>query len=87
MTLKGSEMNSLAGKSVRFDDQYLHVELGDGRIISTPINWYPHLKKAPLNQLARWKFICNKTGIEWPNLDYHLSIASMLEGLPKKAAA
>jgi hypothetical protein len=25
-----------------------------------------------------YKFICQGTGIEWPDLDYHLSIESML---------
>jgi hypothetical protein len=34
-------MNILAkGKSVHFDDRYLHVELEDGRVILTPMSWY-----------------------------------------------
>ena len=71
-------MHSFKGKSVHFDDRYLHVELEDGRIISTPMTWYPELRKASLNQLSNCTFICRGTGIEWPDLDYHLSIEAML---------
>jgi hypothetical protein len=70
-------MNSLKGKAVHFDERHLHVELEDGRIISTPIAWYPELQRATLNQLAGYRFICRGTGIEWPELDYHLSIEAM----------
>lgn len=71
-------MNSLKGKSLHFDDRYLHVELTDGRVISTPLDWYPQLQKASIKQLMNYRFICRGTGIEWENIDYHLSIESML---------
>lgn len=70
-------MSSLKGKAVHFDERYLHVELKDGRIISTPMSWYPDLQRATLAQLVQYRFICRGTGIEWPELDYHLSIAGM----------
>jgi hypothetical protein len=66
------------GKMIRFDDQYLHVELDDGRIISTPMAWYKELQNATINQISNYKFICSDTGIEWSDIDYHLSIESML---------
>ncbi|WP_420208787.1 DUF2442 domain-containing protein [Candidatus Electronema sp. JC] len=75
------------GKSVHFDDRYLHVELEDERIISTPISWYKELQSASLFQLGRYNFICQGTGIEWPDIDYHLSIESMLfSSVAEKAA-
>lgn len=81
-------MNTLAkGKTVHFDERYLHVELRDRRIISTPISWYKELQEASLLQLANYRFICQGTGIEWPTLDYHLSIESMLLGQNYKEAA
>ncbi|MBF0493065.1 MAG: DUF2442 domain-containing protein [Deltaproteobacteria bacterium] len=78
---------SLKGKSVRFDEEYLHVLLKDGRMISTPLKWYKPLQKASLQQLARYHFICKETGIEWPDLDYHLSIESMFLGLTHSKVA
>ncbi len=81
-------MNTLIrAKVVHFDDRYLHVELEDEHIISTPISWYKELQDASLLQLANYKFVCQGTGIEWPDLDYHLSIESMLLlQIQKKAA-
>jgi len=74
-------MNISKGKRVTFNDRYLNVELEDGRIISTPLDWYPELKKATLEQLANYRFICKGTGIEWEDLDCQLSIESMLVGI------
>lgn len=78
---------SIKGKKVHFDDRYLHVGLEDGRIISTPISWYPELQHASLKQVSRYRFICENTGIEWPALDYHLSIESMLAASAQARAA
>ena len=80
-------MNSLTGKNVSFDNRYLHVELSDGRIISTPMNWYPELQHSTVEQVNHFSFICGNTGIEWPDIDYHLSIDSMLIGQSKASAA
>ena len=67
------------GKAVHFDDQHLRVELEDGRIILTPMDWYPELQHAAYQQLKNYQFICRGTGIEWLELDYHLSIEMMLQ--------
>jgi len=85
--LRESGMNILAGNSIHFDDRYLHVELTDGRIISTPIQWYPELQKASIEQLRKYQFVCHGTGIEWSELDYHLSIEAMLVGKTQENAA
>lgn len=73
-------MNGLIkGEEVHFDDEYLHVKLEDGRIISTPMKWYKPLIKASISELKNYKLICMNTGIEWESIDYHLNIESMLE--------
>jgi hypothetical protein len=36
------------GKAVHFDDRYLHIELDDGRVISTPMSRYQELHSASL---------------------------------------
>ena len=87
MHSKGNGMNSLIGKSVHFDDKHLHVELVDGRIISTPLEWYPELRNATIAQLSEYNFICDGTGIEWESIDYHLSIESMLLASVRQSAA
>ncbi|MDY5556507.1 DUF2442 domain-containing protein [Helicobacter sp.] len=76
---------SVKGKKVRFVDNLLIVELQDGRIIGTPISWYKELENASIATLNHYHFICDDTGIEWDELDYHLSILSMLEHSEKIA--
>jgi len=76
----------IKGKEVHFDDEYLHVKLEDGRIISTLIQWYEPLKKASISELKNYKFICMNTGIEWESIDYHLNIESMLKLSLQKVA-
>jgi hypothetical protein len=81
-------MNTLIkGKSIHFDDRYLHVELEDERVISTPITWYKELQNATFSQLKNYRFICQNTGIEWVDIDYHLSIESMLLSQIQKQVA
>ncbi|SFP63562.1 DUF2442 domain-containing protein [Hydrogenimonas thermophila] len=80
-------MNGLIkAKELHFDDEYLHVKLEDERIISTPMKWYKPLQEATISQLKNYKFICMGTGIEWEELDYHLSIEGMLESSKEKVA-
>ena len=81
-------MNTLTkGKAVHFNDQYLTVELEDGRVISTPMSWYRELQATSFLQLKNYQFICQRTGIEWAELDYQLSIESMLMTIPMQQAA
>lgn len=80
-------MPGFKGKSVHVDDRHLHVELQDGRVISTPIHWYAELEKASISEIRQYRFICDGTGIEWDFLDYHLSIEVMLKGDARQSAA
>jgi len=64
--------------AIRFADGFLHVTLQDGRIISTPLVWYPRLVEASPEQLANYEL--GLTGIHWPDIDEDLSVAGMLRG-------
>ena len=77
-------MNTFKAKIVRSDENYLIVELEDGRIISTPLEWYPELQKVSPEIISNYKLICDNTGIEWEILDYHLSVESMMRAIPAK---
>lgn len=80
-------MNGLTAKQVHVDEQFLHVDLIDGRRISTPLDWYPELLNASIKQVKDYRLICDGTGIEWEALDYHLSVESMLMVLPERHLA
>jgi hypothetical protein len=51
------------------------------------MSWYEELQNASLNQLSGYHFICKGTGIEWPELDFHLSIESMMIAESQKKVA
>src|SRR4051812_20785688 len=44
-------------RDVRTDDQSLTVVLADGRVITTPLDWYPRLAHGTPQERARWKLI------------------------------
>jgi hypothetical protein len=60
------------------DDDFLNVTLADGRVLRTPLWWYPRLAKAPRE--ARNVVELMPMGIHWPKIDEDISVASMLRG-------
>jgi hypothetical protein len=65
--------------AVEIKDGRLLVTLRDGRLIGTPLDWYPRLVSASAAQLAAVEF--STAGIHWDDLDEHLSIEGMLAGV------
>lgn len=55
------------------------VYLSDGRVIQTPLEFYPTLKHAPRRARANWRWL-GRTGVEWPDLDLQLSIEGLVAG-------
>ena len=66
--------------NVRFDDEKLVVELADGRELSVPLTWYPRLLIATPAERAHWHLLGDGFGIEWPDLDEHISVEGLLAG-------
>lgn len=67
-------------KNVVFDNDKLYVSLTDGRVIPTPLEWYPRLANATDAERHHWE--AGITGIHWPDVDEDLSIEGMLAGRP-----
>lgn len=61
-------------------ETHLRVTLADGRVISTPLDWYPLLQEATPDQRRRLELMDD--GLHWPLLDEDLSVAGMLAGRP-----
>jgi len=40
---------------VRFDDNYMHLELTDGRVISVPLSWIPTLHNATPEEREKYE--------------------------------
>ena len=63
-----------------FDDDYLHCELTDGRIIIVPLIWYPRLWHAKHESRQVYDITGDGSGIHWPLIDEDLSVKGFLAG-------
>ena len=50
---------------VRFDAEYMHVELTDGRVLSVPLRWIPTLYNAPPEERGKYAINRSRTMIIW----------------------
>jgi hypothetical protein len=66
---------------VTVSDTLLHVSLADGRELSVPLEWFPRLRDATLEQRQHWRLIGRGQGIHWPEVDEDISVRGLL-GLP-----
>jgi len=77
-------MSTLAEKieplavDVAFTDDALHVVLADGREVSAPLQWFPRLLHATIEQRAHWELIGDGIGIHWPQVDEDIEVESLL---------
>ena len=69
-------------QNITVTDDTLAVDLTDGRTISVPLVWYPRLLHATVEERNNWRFIGDKEGIHWPDLDEDISIENLLMGKP-----
>ena len=79
MSFSISEDNTPAPISLKITDIELVVGLADGRVIATPLVWYPPLLTATDEQ--RRNFVLGPCGVHWPDIDEDLSVAGMLAGV------
>ena len=56
------------------------MKLSDGRTLSVPLSWFPRLQHGSRAERKNFRIFAEGTTIEWPDLDEHISIASLLAG-------
>jgi len=61
-----------------FDDEMLHLRLGDGRTAHVPLRAYDRLGRATREQLEHWEVIGEGEGIHWPDIDEDISMRGLL---------
>jgi hypothetical protein len=69
-------------QNVSVTDDTLAVDLSDGRTISVPLAWFPRLLHGTPEERNNWRFIGDKEGIHWPDLDEDISVENLLAGKP-----
>lgn len=65
-------------------DDFLHVELTDGREIKVPLEFYPRLKQATQAEREHVELIGLGSGIHFRDIDEDLSVEGILLGIPAR---
>jgi hypothetical protein len=65
-------------QTVSFTDDKFHVSFMDGRVLSVPIHWYPHLLHATPEQRTGWTISDDGWTIRWSQLDETISTEELL---------
>ena len=64
---------------VTFSNDFIIIDLADGRAISVPLDFYPRLKSA--TKLQREKYKLHHVSVNWDELDEGIDLIAMLTGL------
>jgi len=75
--------SDLRVKRIETTADTLTVELMDGRVLAVPLAYYPTLLHATEAERKNCQPIGAGYGIEWPKLDYHLSVEGLIHGHPE----
>jgi hypothetical protein len=67
-------------EAIQVTDEWLTVDLLDGRALRIPLSWYPRLVHATPKERAHWRLLGDGYAIEWPELDEHIGIEGLLAG-------
>jgi hypothetical protein len=60
----------------------LIVDLSDGRSITVPLAWYPRLQHGTAIERINWRWIGDREGIHWSDLDEDISVGNLVLGQP-----
>ena len=60
----------------------LIVDLSDGRSITVPLAWYPRLQHGAADERNNWRWIGDREGIHWNDLDEDISVENLILGQP-----
>jgi hypothetical protein len=69
-------------QSVAVTEDKLVVDLSDGRSITVPLAWYPHLVHGTPEERNNWRWIGDREVIRWPDLDEDISVENLILGQP-----
>ena len=65
---------------IEFEDDRLVIHLVDARAVSVPLDWFPRLLHATLDERRNWQLLGGGYAVEWPDLDEHVGIEGILAG-------
>jgi len=82
MNISAIEKEIPKAEYVKLTDDTLSVDLSDGKTISVPLEWFPRLVHATLEERNNWRLIGKGHGIHWDDIDEDISVKGLLAGKP-----
>ena len=67
-----------AAVNIRFQEQFMCVELMDGSIFNVPLKYLPILNQSTEQERNSWELCGNGFAIRWPELNNYILTASEL---------
>lgn len=64
---------------ISFTNEKMVIYFQDGRELAIPLEWFPKLRSASIEQLKKWRFIGDGEGIHWEELDEDVLVTNLLE--------
>jgi hypothetical protein len=73
-----TNLKSNQALNLSFSEEKMTIFMEDGREIGIPLEWFPKLREASIEQLENWRFIGNGEGIHWEELDEDLLVSELI---------
>jgi hypothetical protein len=71
-------------KRANVTNDSITFHLAAGRVISVPLAWSWRLSGATQGQRDNYEIIGDGHGVHWPDVDEHLSVDGMFNGIPAR---
>jgi len=84
MNTSAVEIKVPKAENVRITKDTLSIDLSDGRTISVPLEWFPRLVHATIEERNNWRLIGKGHGIHWKDIDEDISVEGLLAGKPSR---
>ncbi len=66
-------------EKVWFDAENIFIQTDSKHIIGNPLEWFPRLKNASIEQLKNYQIGVNKESLHWHELNEDLSLESFFD--------
>ncbi len=67
-------------EDVQVTEDALVITLRDGRVLSSPLHWFPRLRYASASERANWTILGDDDLLHWPELDEDIELLRLFSG-------
>lgn len=80
MPSSAEESRRARARRARVTEEFVTLELSDGRTVQAPLAWYPRLAGATQVERNQGRLIGQREGVHWPAVDEGIPVDDVLAG-------